>query len=102
MNKKLRENIYEIVKKIPQGKVLRYGDVARLAGGTSPRYIGTVLHQNPDPGTIPCHRVVNAKGQVAQKFAFGGDLMQMKLLKDEGVIFLENGNVDLKSCLWDF
>ena len=69
------EKIYKVVKKIPEGKVASYGQVAAAAG--NPRWsqvVGYALHVNPEPGVIPCHRVVNRKGEVSVAFAFGGDL----------------------------
>ena len=67
------KRIYEAVKKIPKGKVATYGQVALLAGnGKMSRAVGNALHHNPDPENIPCYRVVNAKGELAGEFAFGG------------------------------
>jgi len=54
------EKIYEVVKSIPEGKVATYGQVALLAGNPRwARVVGYALHVNPEPGIIPCHRVVN-------------------------------------------
>ena len=59
------KRIYEAVRKIPRGKVATYGQVAELAGDKKmARAVGNALHKNPDPDTIPCYRVVNAKGEV--------------------------------------
>ena len=55
-----------------------------------------VLHYNPNPANIPCHRVVNAKGEVAEHFAFGGAKGQREKLEKEGIIFEENGKINLK------
>lgn len=60
------------------------------------RAAGNALHRNPDPENIPCYRVVNAKGELAGEFAFGGEGAQARLLKEEGVEVI-NGRVDLKS-----
>lgn len=90
------KRIYEAVKKIPKGKVATYGQVALLAGnGKMARAVGNALHKNPEPGVIPCHRVVDSKGRLAGEFAFGGSGAQAKLLAEEGVT-VENGCVDLK------
>jgi methylated-DNA-protein-cysteine methyltransferase-like protein len=94
------EVVYEIVKTIPKGKVLRYKDVARLAGLSSPRHVGKILHQNPYGPDTPCHRVVNSVGRVAPAYAFGGPDVQMQRLKEEGVCFLKNNLVDLKQSLF--
>ncbi len=67
------ERIYAVVRRIPRGRVATYGQVAEAAGDRKmARAVGNALHRNPDPETIPCHRVVNAKGELAWGFAFGG------------------------------
>ena len=58
------------------------------------RAVGNALHKNPDPEHIPCYRVVNAKGELAGEFAFGGAGIQAKLLEAEGVE-VADGKVDL-------
>lgn len=96
------EKIYEVVRRIPKGKVATYGQIAAMAG--NPRWsqvVGYALHVNPDPSTIPCHRVVNRFGEVSRAFAFGGENMQIELLKGEGVTFLPDGKVDMKNHLWN-
>lgn len=94
--------IYDIVKKIPKGKVATYGQIALYAG--NPRWsqvVGFALHSNPDQENIPCHRVVNRFGGLAEAFAFGGINKQRELLEKEGVEFLPNGNVDMEKSLWN-
>lgn len=89
------KRIYEAVKKIPQGCVATYGQIATMAGDKKmARAVGNALHKNPDPERIPCFRVVNAKGELAGKFAFGGADVQEKLLREDGVEVI-NGRVDL-------
>lgn len=91
------EKIYEIVKKIPKGRVATYGQVAFLAGNHRwARVVGYALHINPDQSTIPCHRVVNHEGKVAEIFAFGGGKMQRQMLEAEGIVFEKDGTVDLE------
>ena len=95
------EKIYEQVKKIPEGKVATYGQIAMLAG--NPRWsqvVGYALHVNPQPGVIPCHRVVRKDGRLASGFAFGGENVQRDLLLSEGVEFIDNVTVDMKKSLW--
>lgn len=95
--KSVFEMIYEIVKKIPKGKVATYGQVAFLAGNPRwARVVGYALHNNPDPENIPCHRVVNRKGEVSKAFVFGGANMQVELLEKEGVVFNSDGKIDLE------
>lgn len=87
--------IYDAVKKIPKGCVATYGQVAELAGDKKMcRAVGNALHKNPAQGEIPCHRVVNAKGELAGAFAFGGADEQANLLRAEGVTVVNN-TVDL-------
>lgn len=94
------KRIYEAVKKIPYGHVATYGQVAALAGDRKmARAVGNALHKNPDPEHIPCYRVVNAKGELAGAFAFGGAGVQAGLLEAEG-IEVKNGKVDLDRYQW--
>ena len=80
--------VYEAVKRIPSGKVASYGQIAAAVGRPrAARQVGWALHVNPEPGTIPCHRVVNRFGRVAPGFAFGGSDVQRQLLEKEGVVF---------------
>ena len=89
------QRIYEAVKKIPRGSVATYGQIAEIAGNKNmARAVGNALHNNPDPANIPCHRVVNARGELAERFAFGGKDAQTALLLSEGVEVI-NGRVDL-------
>ena len=90
------KKIYEAVKKIPKGKVATYADVAEMAGDRKmARAVGNALHKNPDPSTIPCHRVVNSKGELAGEYAFGGAWKQGQILESEGVEVID-GRVNLE------
>lgn len=92
--------IYDVVKEIPRGKVATYGQIASLAGNKRwARVVGYALHANPEPGIIPCHRVVNRFGEVSRAFAFGGENRQIELLESEGVAFTD-GRVDLERYQW--
>ncbi len=95
-NKNFFENVYELVKKVPKGKVVTYGEIAREIGNKRmARQVGWALHVNPEPGVIPCHRVVNRFGKLSSAFAFGGVNRQAELLRAEGVE-VEDDKVDLK------
>ena len=95
------ERIYQVVKQIPKGKVATYGYVALKAGNPRwARVVGYALHNNPAPGVIPCHRVVNREGKVAAAFAFGGGDTQRELLENEGIVFRQDGTIDLKKYGW--
>ncbi|MBQ3849865.1 MAG: MGMT family protein [Clostridia bacterium] len=93
--------IYEQVKLIPKGCVATYGQIARLAGNPRwSRVVGYALHVNPQPGIIPCHRVVDRNGHLSSAFAFGGVNRQEELLKQEGVAVID-GKVDLNVYIWE-
>lgn len=93
--------IYKVVSQIPKGKVATYGQVALLAGNPRwSRVVGYALHVNPEPFVIPCHRVVNREGRIAESFAFGGGDAQRVLLEQEGIIFESDGHIDLKKYRW--
>lgn len=95
----MKEKVYEFVKTIPKGKVATYGQIAKYLGNKNlARVVGNVLHNNPDPRNIPCHRVVNCNGKISSAFAFGGSNAQRTLLETEGVVFKSNGYVDLYRC----
>ena len=98
----LFEDVYEVVKKIPEGKVASYGQVARAIGSPrAARQVGWALHCNPQPGVIPCHRVVFADGSLTNGFAFGGREVQRALLENEGVEFSEEYKIDMKKYGWE-
>ena len=95
------EEIYNAVKQIPLGKVATYGQIAAMIGHPrASRVVGYALHVNPEPGIIPCHRVVNRFGRLAPAFAFGGQEIQKALLESEGITVNEDFTVDLDKYLW--
>ena len=95
INKNFFANVYDLVKKVPKGKVVTYGEIARAIGNKHmSRQVGWALHVNPKPGEIPCHRVVNHFGELSSAFAFGGINRQEELLVEEGVKVVD-GKVDL-------
>lgn len=94
------EQVYEVVKRIPAGKVATYGQIAALLGNVRrSRAVGYALHVNPDPDGTPCYRVVNREGRLAPAFAFGGPEIQAELLRRSGVE-VTDGYVDLARFLW--
>ncbi len=93
------EKVYQVVMEIPYGKVMSYGQIAKILGNQKmSRQVGWALHVNPDPANIPCYRVVNRFGEVSSAFAFGGANRQKELLEKEGVIFDKKGRV--KPCFF--
>jgi|GEM_PF-301335 len=99
MDQILVKKVFNQISKIPIGKVATYGQIAKIVG-TGPRVIGNILHKNTDPIKYPCHRVVNRRGEVSSSYAFGGSVLQMEKLINEGVIF-KNKKIDLYTCQVD-
>ena len=95
--KAMKEGVYAYLKTIPAGKVTTYGRIAEYLGNKNyARSVGNILHNNPDPSQYPCHRVLNSRGKVAEHYAFGGPEVQRRRLECEGIVFEENGTVNLK------
>ncbi|MEP7167253.1 MAG: MGMT family protein [Candidatus Woesebacteria bacterium] len=83
-----REKVYELTRKIPKGKVVTYGQLAKLAGSPkAARAVGMCMRTNPDAPATPCHRVVSADGSLTGYSAVGGLLKKKDMLQNEGVIF---------------
>ncbi len=94
--------VYDVVRRIPLGKVATYGQIARIVGEPrAARQVGWALHVNPEPFVVPCHRVVNREGRLSGAFAFGGADAQRYLLMNEGVQFVADDVVDLQKHLWE-
>ena len=86
--------VHSLVSEIPRGKVLTYGDIARLIGAPrNARLVGKVMSRAELFGRFPCHRVVNSAGRTAASFP-----EQAERLLGEGVPFRKNGTVDLAKC----
>jgi methylated-DNA-protein-cysteine methyltransferase-like protein len=90
--------VYEVVRKIPEGKVMTYGQIARILKTKDSRRVGWALHANKDV-KVPCHRVVDRTGRVAPNYAFHGWKEQKRKLLSEGVGFKDEMHVDLSKYL---
>ncbi len=87
------DKVYYLVASVPRGKVTTYGAISRLLS-IDPRVVGFALHANKDPKNIPCHRVINSKGEISSGYAFGGPGIQKQMLEKEGVEFDVKNKVD--------
>ena len=93
--KSFKEKVIGVVKKIPEGKVMTYGQVAAHAGNAkASRAVGTLMAMNVDK-TVPCHRVVKSDGSIGMYNGLRGK-SKSAILKKEGVTFMENGKVLIK------
>jgi len=97
------DRVYEVVRQVPCGRVVSYGQVAALVGEPrKARFVGFAMHASPGmAGGVPCHRVVFKDGSLAPGFAFGGPDAQRQMLEAEGVLFREDGRVDMGRCAWE-
>ncbi|HKP13950.1 MAG TPA: MGMT family protein [Blastocatellia bacterium] len=97
------EKIYRIVLKIPRGRVMTYGQIARLMDDRySPRLVGWAMHATPRDGRdIPWHRVINSKGGISTgRVIIAEPQLQRYLLEAEGVVFDARGHCDLSAYQW--
>jgi methylated-DNA-protein-cysteine methyltransferase-like protein len=93
--------IYAVVRRIPQGRVATYGQVAALAGMAGrARQVGYALHALPEGSPLPWHRVINARGEVSPRAEPGVEGYQRFLLEEEDVEFNLAGRVDLERFGW--
>lgn len=94
--RKMQEEILKYLLTVPKGKVITYGQIAEFLGNKNlSRAVGNALHRNPDGDKYPCYKVVNSKGELSKKYAFGGIEEQKKRLEKDGVKVV-NYKVDLE------
>ncbi len=106
------DSVYQIVKRIPAGNVATYGQIAKAIGTRDARIVGFALHANRD-SDVPCHRVVNKEGGLAENFGgpfdptsqmlrrTSGWREQRRRLLAEGVPFKNEKIVDTEKCNFD-
>jgi methylated-DNA-protein-cysteine methyltransferase related protein len=97
----LFQDIYNLVKQVPPGKVTTYGVIAKTLGLRDVRKVGFALHANKS-SEVPCHRVVNKEGRLAPNFAFNGPEEQRRRLVAEGVEFVDEEHVEKKFLIFNF
>ncbi len=92
----------QLIQSIPKGRVMTYGQVAAAAGNRrAARQVVRVLHSLSEAEQLPWHRIINAKGGIsAPANASGKGLLQRELLEAEGIVFRQDGTVDLETCRW--
>lgn len=97
------EKIYAVIRRVPRGKVVTYGQVAALAGlPKRARLVGTALREAPEGADLPWQRVINAGGRVSSRGGLGVEEgYQRHLLEEEGVVFNAHGRTDLERFGWD-
>lgn len=96
----LMARVFALVQACPIGKVTTYGWLAKTVGyPRGARMIGWIMNETPKG--VPAQRVINSKGELSGSHAFGHPDRMRQLLEDEGVIFTDEGRVDLKRYGWD-
>jgi methylated-DNA-protein-cysteine methyltransferase-like protein len=98
-DKDYRERVFRVVRMIPSGRVMTYGQIAEILGeGYTPRTVGFVMHSSNDK--TPWHRVINAQGGCSTRGLVLPHDKQQRMLEAEGVSFNERGRCELKEYLW--
>jgi methylated-DNA-protein-cysteine methyltransferase related protein len=95
------ERVYDIVRKIPFGKVTSYGAIAKAIGsGRSARMVGWAMNASHAIEDVPAHRVVNRNGLLTGKMHFDGSNLMQQLLENEGIIVKDNQIQNFKNVFW--
>jgi len=91
--------VYEVVKRIPSGKVVTYGEIAQFLGNPrNARTVGYAMHSCDD--SLPWYRVIMKSGKLPFEETDSSSSKQKKYLEKEGVTFLANGRVNLEKHRW--
>ncbi|MGB9181302.1 MAG: MGMT family protein [Pyrinomonadaceae bacterium] len=95
-----RERVFEIVRQVPTGRVMTYGQIAEMLGeGYTPRTVGFVMH-SADEETTPWHRVINSQGACSTGRIILPPDKQQRMLEAEGVVFDARGRCQLGTYRW--
>ena len=95
------QRVYEVVRKIPFGRVSTYGLIARHLGSTSSaRTVGWALNACHNDSSIPAHRVVNRNGVLTGKHHFKGIELMQQLLENEGITIVDDKILDFEQKIW--
>jgi len=96
----LMARVFALVRACPVGRVTTYGWLAKTVGyPRGARMVGWFMNESPEG--VPAQRVINSKGELSGSWAFGSPDLMRQLLENEGIIFSEDGRVDLKRYGWD-
>ena len=98
---RFNERCYQLLLKVPRGKVTTYKVLAHALGTRAYRAVGNAMRKNPNAPRVPCHRVVRSDGKIGNYSGDGGIAKKIYLLQQEGVI-VNDGTVDLKKYGWNF
>jgi len=100
MSETFHQKVVKIIKKIPQGKVATYGQIAAMAGSPrAARQVVRTLHTSSGKEKLPWHRVINSRGKISLKPNSGYEI-QKAMLEDEGIKFSPDDVIELKCYFW--
>jgi O-6-methylguanine DNA methyltransferase len=100
MHNSFKEKVYEVLRTVPKGKVVTYGQLSKLSGKPkAARAVGMLMAKNPDAPQTPCHRVVASDGSLHGYSGVDGVVGKKKMLLEEGVAF-KGEKVDLEKSQW--
>jgi methylated-DNA-protein-cysteine methyltransferase related protein len=100
MSGPLYESIYRLVRQVPAGRVITYGQAAKLVGGCSARMVGYAMAALQEGMNVPWQRVINAKGRISPHGFGYGSALQRQLLEEEGIVFRQDDSVDFAVYGW--
>ena len=96
----LKARVFVLVQACPPGRVTTYGWIGKALGyPRGARMVGWMMNESPEG--VPAQRVINSKGELSGSWAFGSPELMRQLLENEGIVFSEDGRVDLKRYGWD-
>jgi methylated-DNA-[protein]-cysteine S-methyltransferase len=98
--KTFNEQCYQLLQRIPKGRVVTYGDIAHALNTKAYQAVGNAMAANPNPIIVPCHRVVKSNGEVGN-YALGRD-RKIELLRSEGIRIENNKVVDFNAVRYQF
>ena len=95
-------DVYEVVKLIPHGRVTSYGAIANFLGTKmSARMVGWAMNASHTLPDVPAHRVVNSKGLLTGKMHFSTPTLMQELLENEGIKIVNDQIQDFHNIFWD-
>ena len=101
MKSPIYQQIHEIIRLIPAGKVATYGQIAEIVGGCTARMVGYATSAIPLDSDIPWQRVINFQGGISPRSGSSGELLQRELLEAEGIQFDQNARTNLEFYRWE-
>lgn len=97
---RIYEDIYRWVRRVPEGKVATYGQIAGLVGSCSARQVGYAMAALDGDTDVPWHRIINSQGRISLRSGSEGHRLQRILLEEEGIVFAADDSIHLGRYRW--